>query len=61
MSEDHEALELAIEATSTEDLLRIVGTDRPRYGERIIKAAGEELERRGHPAEEEKGEAENAP
>lgn len=49
MSEDSGALDTAIISTSTEDLLRIVGTDRPRYSEEIIKAAEEELEKRGHP------------
>ncbi len=48
MNEDSEPLDLAIDATSTEDLLRIVGTDRPRYSEVIVTAAEEELERRGY-------------
>ena len=52
MNEDDEPLDLAIDATSTEDLLRIVGTDRPRYPESIITAAEEELGRRGHTADE---------
>lgn len=52
MNENDEPLDLAIDATSTEDLLRIVGTDRPRYGEALITAAEEELERRGHGADE---------
>jgi hypothetical protein len=56
MNEDHEALDLAIEATSNEDLLRIVGADRPRYSEAIVTAAEEELVRRGHPATTEDGE-----
>jgi hypothetical protein len=47
MDEDYEALELAIGATSTEDLLRIVGIDRPRYGETLVTAAAAELKRRG--------------
>jgi hypothetical protein len=52
MNEDDEPLDLAIDATSTEDLRRIVGTDRPRYTEAIVTAAEEELGRRGHTADE---------
>ena len=48
MNEYSEPLDLAIDATSTEDLLRIVGTDRPRYSEVIVTAAEEELGRRGY-------------
>jgi hypothetical protein len=57
MNNDLESLELAIEATTTDDLLRIVGTDRPRYGDTLIAAAEEELDRRVHAAvERERGE-----
>jgi hypothetical protein len=52
MNNDLESLELAIEATTTDDLLRIVGIDRPRYGETLITAAEEELNRRGCAADE---------
>ena len=52
MNENDEPLDLAIDATSTEDLLRIVGPDRPRYGGTLITAAEEELKRRGHTADE---------
>ena len=52
MNEDDEPLDLTIDATSTEDLLRIVGTDRPRYGETLITAAEEELKNRGYNADE---------
>lgn len=56
MNEDHEPLDLAIDATSTEDLLRIVGSDRPRYSEVVVTAAEEELGRRGHPTTAKDGE-----
>ncbi|MCA1565943.1 MAG: hypothetical protein LC803_09960 [Acidobacteria bacterium] len=52
MNNDPESLELAIEATTTDDLLRIIGIDRPRYGETLIAAAEEELNRRGHATDE---------
>jgi hypothetical protein len=61
MNEDDKPLDLAIDVTSTEDLLRIVGTDRPRYGETMITAAEEELGRRGHPATAKDGGTEITP